>query len=154
MHDSFSWSCASGVSVRGGLKPSIKNNTFIGPTPFSILKFTCSPARKLLSGGFSEKQKKLEKTDFFSICPQRHLITRRRMKNFNHEPCKPARTRCPISSPFPMNLCQLRLFQNFSFWNSYSRLIEKADFRTLFPELVTKLTKFWNKLSSLRFQGN
>jgi hypothetical protein len=40
----------------------------------------------------------------------------------------------------------LRLFQNFSFWNSYLRFRGKTGFFPVFPEPVPKLTEFWNRL--------
>jgi hypothetical protein len=43
---------------------------------------------------------------------------------------------------------QLKLFQNFSFWNSFLKnLVEKPGFDRFFRELVPKPTGFWNKLN-------
>jgi hypothetical protein len=46
--------------------------------------------------------------------------------------------------PYPV---YLRLFQNFSFWNSYLRFRGKTGLFPVFPEPVSKLTEFWNRLT-------
>jgi hypothetical protein len=40
----------------------------------------------------------------------------------------------------------MRLFQNFSFWNSFLRFNGKTGLLTGFPRACPKLTGFWNKL--------
>jgi hypothetical protein len=40
----------------------------------------------------------------------------------------------------------MRLFQNFSFWNSFLEFGGKPGFDRFFQELVPKPTGFWNKL--------
>jgi hypothetical protein len=45
-----------------------------------------------------------------------------------------------------------RLFQNFSFWNSYLELGEKPGSRPVFPRACSKPTGFWNKLIHKKIQ--
>jgi hypothetical protein len=45
----------------------------------------------------------------------------------------------------------VRLFQNFSFWNSYLEFKGKPGFRPVFPRACSKPTGFWNKLEFLLF---
>jgi hypothetical protein len=40
----------------------------------------------------------------------------------------------------------VRLFQNFSFWNSFLEFDRKTGLLAGFPKLVSKPTGFWNKL--------
>jgi hypothetical protein len=42
---------------------------------------------------------------------------------------------------------QLRLSQNFSFWESNLRFMGKAGFRPLFQEPFPKPTGFWERLN-------
>ena len=44
-------------------------------------------------------------------------------------------------------VCELRLFQNFSFWKSYLRFSRKTSQKAGFSKPFPKLTEFWKWLN-------